>query len=220
MAEDPKEYSEKEQWDDDLDVAPLNYVKPKVQKPILEKAEFDRKKKPLWIPILSIAMIIVIGIIFLFMYRKTIFNSQKEQLNQKASIITDSSQNKPNKILKEEKIQFIEDESAMNDYVQDSMMVESAENGMLEETHLITVEAERDEGPTNFHIVIGSFEQEQNAYSFASKKENLSENIKVIEHNGWYRVSQSTYFSNLEAEIALDKLRNSLNIMAWIAYMK
>jgi len=220
MAEDPKEYSEKEQWDDDLDVAPLNYVKPKVQKPILEKAEFDRKKKPLWIPILSIAVIIGIGSIFLFIYRKTIFNSQKEQLNQKASIITDSSQNKPNKILKEEKIQFIKDESVMNDYFQDSMMVETTKNKMLEETHLITAEPERDESPTNFHIVIGSFEQEQNAYSFASKKENLSENIKVIEHNGWYRVSQSTYLSNLEAEIALDKLRNSLNIMAWIAYMK
>ncbi len=220
MAEDPKEYSEKEQWDDDLDVAPLNYVKPKVQKPILEKAEFDRKKKPLWIPILSIALIIGIGSIFLYMYRKTIFITQKEQLNQKASIITDSSQNKPNKILKEEKIQFIEDKPVTSDYVQDSMLIETTENETLNETYPITIEPELDEGPKNFHIVIGSFEQEQNAYSFASKKENLSENIKVIEHNGWYRVSQSTYFSNMEAEIALDKLRNSLNIMAWIAYMK
>jgi hypothetical protein len=45
MTDDPKKYSEKDQWDDDLDVAPLNYVRPKVQKPILEKAEFDKKKE-------------------------------------------------------------------------------------------------------------------------------------------------------------------------------
>ena len=44
MSKEPKEYSEKDQWNDDLDVAPLNYVKPKAKKPILEKAEFDKKR--------------------------------------------------------------------------------------------------------------------------------------------------------------------------------
>ena len=220
MVEDPKEYSEKEQWNDDLDVAPLNYVKPKVQKPILEKAEFDRKKKPIWIPILSIAMIIIIGSIFLFIYRKTIFNTQKEQRNQKASIITENIQNKPNKKHKEEKIQFIEDESVTNDDIQDSIIIETSENETLNENHHVTIKSELDRGSKNFHIVIGSFEQEQNAYSFASNRESLSENRKVIEHNGWFRVSHSTYLNNLEAEIALDKLRNHLNILAWITYMK
>ena len=50
MSNDKKEkesekYSENDQWNDDLDVMPLNYVKPEGKKPIVEKAEFDKKKK-------------------------------------------------------------------------------------------------------------------------------------------------------------------------------
>jgi hypothetical protein len=220
MTDDPQKYSEKDQWDDDLDVAPLNYVRPKVQKPILEKAEFDQKKKPLWIPILSIALLLVIGSIFLFIYRGSIFNTQKEKLSQKTIISADSSQYKPNKKDKEQELQIIEDDPSLNEYVADSMMIESAENEMSDETAPTGSEPDLIEGPKNFHIVIGSFEQERNAYSFASNRESLSEDLTVTEHKGWYRVSHSTYADNTEAEIALDNLRNSLNILAWIAYMK
>ena len=45
QSKDDEDYSEKEQWKDDLDVLPLNYVKPESKKPIIEKAEFDKKKK-------------------------------------------------------------------------------------------------------------------------------------------------------------------------------
>ena len=44
---DSKKYSENDQWNDDLDVMPLNYVKPEGKKPIVEKAEFDKKKAEL-----------------------------------------------------------------------------------------------------------------------------------------------------------------------------
>ena len=104
MAEDPKEYSEKEQWDDDLDVAPLNYLKPKVQKPILEKAEFDKKKKRIWVPILSIIGLLLICSIILFIYRKSIFDTPQEQLSQQSVTSTDSPQSESNKNSEEEEI--------------------------------------------------------------------------------------------------------------------
>jgi hypothetical protein len=100
------------------------------------------------------------------------------------------------------------------------MVIESAENEIPDETTLTGSEPDLIEGYKNFHIVIGSFEQEENAYSFASSRESSNEKLMVVEYNGWYRVSHSTYFGNMEAEIGLDNLRNSLNILAWIAYMK
>ena len=42
----PKDsYSEQEQWEDDLDLPPLDQKKAQAKKPILEKAEFDKKRK-------------------------------------------------------------------------------------------------------------------------------------------------------------------------------
>ena len=220
MAEDPKEYSEKEQWDDDLDVAPLNYVKPKVQKPILEKAEFDKKKKRIWVPILSIIGLLLICSIILFIYRKSIFDTPQEQLSQQSVTSTDSPQSESNKNSEEEEIQILEDDPLMNAYVEDSITIQSIENEIINETNLTNPEPDLIEGSKNFHIVIGSFEQEPNAYSFASNREELSENIQVIKFNGFFRVSYDHYANNDEAEIQLDYIRSSLNILAWIAYMK
>ena len=45
----PEEYSEKDQWNDDLDLPPINHKTEPSKKPILEKAEFDRKKKKRWV---------------------------------------------------------------------------------------------------------------------------------------------------------------------------
>ena len=220
MSEEPKEYSEKEQWEDDLDVAPLNYVKPKSKKPILEKAEFDQKKKSLWIPILSILGILTIGSIILFIKKEQIWNTSKMQLGQKAIINTDNSKNESNKKSEEENIEFIENEPLTNQYIKDNMMIDTSENETHNETYLINIEPELDEDPKNFHIVIGSFEQEKNAHLFASNRESLSENIRIVEFNGFYRVSYDSYFDNFEAKTALNNIRNSLNILAWIAYMK
>ena len=71
MANDKKEkesekYSENDQWNDDLDVMPLNYVKPEGKKPIVEKAEFDKKKKKRWIPIVAMISIIAGSTPFIF----------------------------------------------------------------------------------------------------------------------------------------------------------
>ena len=41
----PKDsYSEQEQWEDDLDLPPIDHKKAQAKKPILEKAEFDKKR--------------------------------------------------------------------------------------------------------------------------------------------------------------------------------
>ena len=215
MAEDPKEYSEKEQWDDDLDIAPLNYVKPKIQKPILEKAEFDQKKKPFRMVILWISGIVFLTGLMFFIFRKRIFHKQTALSTQETKSTHDSSKNVFNENSDEAAIILIEDDPLLYEYIEDTSMIEDAQEAILNEMKI-----EIEEGPKNFHIVIGSFEQEQNAYSFVSEREILGENLTVIEHKGWYRVSHSTYFDRMEAEIVLDDLRNSLNILAWIAYMK
>ena len=220
MSKEPKEYSEKDQWNDDLDVAPLNYVKPKAKKPILEKAEFDKKKKRIWIPILSIIGLLLICSIILFIYRKSIFDTPQEQLSQQPVTLADSSKNESNKNPQDQEILPIGEDSSMDEYMEDSVIVEITEDVIPNEMDITSSELEVDKGSKNFHIVIGSFEQEPNAYSFASNREELNENIQVIEFNGFFRVSYDHYANNDQAEIELDYIRSSLNILAWIAYMK
>ena len=59
-------YSEKEQWEDDLDLPPIAHQKAKIKKPILEKAEFDKKRKTNLKPFIAIgSLLLMIGIYFL-----------------------------------------------------------------------------------------------------------------------------------------------------------
>ena len=77
-----KSYSEKDQWNDDLDLPPLQHKKTTAKKPILEKADFDKKKKQPWKLYLSVIVIIVVGGGFYMFNSESIpeNNTQKIQL--------------------------------------------------------------------------------------------------------------------------------------------
>ena len=193
---DTKKYSENDQWNDDLDVMPLNYVKPEGKKPIVEKAEFDKKKKRKWIPLLAMISILAGS-------SPLILNTceGKDKVPNKIAVIV-SDGNKKDSIIEE------------TEFIEDTVIIETIEsNAFIEEQ---TTEL----GPRFFHIVIGSFEQENNALSFVQSLENQDSETKIIQHNGIYRVSFNSYFDSDEAEIELDYIRNTLNLKSWIAYMK
>ena len=220
MVDNPKEYSEKDQWDDDLDVPPINYVEPKVRKPILEEAKFDKKKKPYLISVVAIIGILTIGILVLFINKKSIWNSEEVQLGQKTIIKTDSSRNESTGKPEKKQGAFTEELTYINEPIKDSLYVDIKHINVNNKGDVLNPKTGLFDVPKNFHIVIGSFQQEQFAYSFASNKKNLSEDVKVIKSNGWYRISHSSYLNNLEAQIALEKIKNSLNLTAWITYME
>ena len=193
---DSKQYSENDQWNDDLDVMPLNYVKPEGKKPIVEKAEFDKKKKRIWIPLLTMISILAVSTPIMF----NACEGKDKVPKQMAVIVSDGNK----------KDSIIED----TEFIEDTVIIETVESIELIEEQSIEL------GPRFFHIVIGSFEQEKNALSFVQALENQNSETKIIQHNGIYRVSFNSYFDSDEAEIEIDYIRNTLNLKSWIAYMK
>lgn len=214
MSNDKKEkesekYSENDQWNDDLDVMPLNYVKPEGKKPIVEKAEFDKKKKKRWIPIVAMISILAGSTPF-------IFNTceDKSGAPEKMAVIS-SKEHKKDSIIENESLEKLEAELIEeSEFIEDTVIIESVDSEEFIEEQPLEL------GPRFFHIVIGSFENENNALSFIQGLENQNSETKIIEYNGLYRVSFNSYFDSDEAEIELDYIRNTLNLRSWIAYMK
>ena len=205
----PEEYSEKDQWNDDLDLPPINHKTEPSKKPILEKAEFDRKKKKRWIPKVIVIIIIAISSPFILNTCNNDNGSSKQNLITKSIEIEDSTPIDEN-ILSESEVK----DTA---FIEDTVIIENIESEVeieLKEIEIIT------ENKKYYHIIIGSFEGENYANAFINELTQKTDATQIINYDGIYRVSYNSYDDSDEAEIELDYIRNTLNIKSWIAYMR
>ncbi len=210
-----KSYSEKDQWEDDLDLPPLEHKKATTKSPILEKAEFDKKRKTprkfLLLILFTIMIITAAGSFFIFYQPKS---------ENKTALVEDiEAQNiSPSDTIGEEPANTLgqlEEESAEL-WSEDTVFVEEIQNI----DPVIQYSPEYEE-PKNFHVIVGSFESENNAKSWLDKLSFEEYGVQSIrEHLGWHRVIFRSYASVEQAEIEIDSIRNKLNLKAWIAYMK
>ncbi len=204
-----KKYSEKDQWNDDLDLPPINHKTEPSKKPILEKAEFDRKKKKRWIPILIVISIIAISSPFILNTCNNDNGSSKQNLISESTEIDDSTYIEEN----------ILNESEVKDtaFIEDTVIIENIESEV--EIELKEIEAITD-NKKYYHIIIGSFERENYANVFINELTQKTDATQIINYNGLHRVSYNSYDDSDEAEIELDYIRNTLNLKSWIAYMR
>ena len=204
-----KKYSEKDQWNDDLDLPPINHKTESSKKPILEKAEFDRKKKKRWIPIVIVISIIAISSPFILNTCYSDNGSSKKNLITESTEIDDSNHIDEN-ILNENDVK----DTA---FIEDTVIIENIESEVeieLKEIEAIT------ENKKYYHIIIGSFDRENYANAFINELTQKTDATQVINYNGMHRVSYNSYNDSDEAEIELDYIRNTLNLKSWIAYMR
>lgn len=209
----PKAYTNKEQWEDDLDLPPIGHKKESIKKPILEKAAFDKnRKKSKRIPMLILlfaGLALIMGTYFIF----------RESKNEKLQQATNK-----------EDLQIVDNETKIIEQVEDSAAIEVKKEPEIEEESVIIEEIEESldlqdeemeyEGPKNYHIVVGSFKNDAYAQNWLDKTAYGEIDIQYIrEYDGWYRVILFSYSSNEQAEITLDAVRNDLKLKAWIAYM-
>lgn len=199
-------YSEKLRSKEDLNKLPLYYVKPEKKKPIVEKVEFDKKKKKRWIPILAL---LVIGAGSIPLILNTCKNDQSSKKKIISQTVSDNTENGNNS-------SEILEETFVEEFHDDTMFVEEIENETIEAENYLELE----EGAKNFHIIIGAFENESNANKLVQDWRDVYENIQVIEYDGYYRVSFNAFSDKDQAEIELDGIRNSLHLSAWIAHMR
>ncbi len=209
----PKAYTNKEQWEDDLDLPPIGHKKESIKKPILEKAAFDKnRKKSKRIPML---ILLVAGLAFI-MGTYFIFRESKNEKLQQAT--------------NKEDLQIVDNVTKIIEQVEDSAAIEVKKEPEIEEESVIIEEIEESldlqdeemeyEGPKNYHIVVGSFKNDAYAQNWLDKIAYGEIDIQYIrEYDGWYRVILFSYSSNEQAEITLDAVRNDLKLKAWIAYM-
>lgn len=209
----PKAYTNKEQWEDDLDLPPIGHKKESIKKPILEKAAFDKnRKKSKRIPML---ILLVAGLAFI-MGTYFIFRESKNEKLQQATNKDD--------------LQIVDNVTKIIEQVEDSAAIEVKKEPEIEEESVIIEEIEESldlqdeemeyEGPKNYHIVVGSFKNDAYAQNWLDKTAYGEIDIQYIrEYDGWYRVILFSYSSNEQAEITLDAVRNDLKLKAWIAYM-
>lgn len=212
-ANNPKAYTNKDQWEDDLDLPPIGHKKESIKKPILEKAAFDKnRKKSKRIPMLILlfaGLALIMGTYFIF----------RESKNEKLQQATNK-----------EDLQIVDNETKIIEQVEDSAAIEVKKEPEIEEESVIIEEIEESldlqdeemeyEGPKNYHIVVGSFKNDAYAQNWLDKTAYGEIDIQYIrEYDGWYRVILFSYSSNEQAEITLDAVRNDLKLKAWIAYM-
>ena len=209
----PKDsYSEQEQWEDDLDLPPLDHTKARAKKPILEKAEFDKKrKKPIKL-LFSILVILLTTGLFVILHQSIentivpVENIENEQNEAEA----------PAEHLTANIEKHTEAKHSDKLWSEDTVIVEE-----ITRTELFQEELYEDQAPQNYHIIIGSFKNENNATGWLEKSFFEEYGVPTIrEYEGWYRVIFLSYASVEQAEIEIDSIRNNLNLKAWIAYMK
>ena len=204
-----KKYSEKDQWNDDLDLPPINHKTEPSKKPILEKAEFDRKKKKRWIPIVIVISIIAISSPFILNTCNNDNGSSKQNLISESTEIDDSTPIDEN-ILNENDVK----DTA---FIEDTVIIENVESEV--EIELKEIEASI-ENKKYYHVIIGSFKRENYANAFINELTQKTDATQIINYNGLHRVSYNSYNDSDEAEIELDYIRNTLNLKSWIAYMR
>ena len=212
-ANNPKSYTNKEQWEDDLDLPPIGHKKESVKKPILEKAAFDKnRKKSKRIPML----ILLVAGLALIMGTYFIFRESKNEKLQQAT--------------NKEDLPIVDNETKIIEQFEDSAAIEVKKEPEIQEESVIIEEIEESidlqdeemeyDGPKNYHIVVGSFKNDAYAQNWLDKTAYGEIDIQYIrEYDGWYRVILFSYSSNEQAEITLDAVRNDLKLKAWIAYM-
>lgn len=208
-------YSEKEQWEDDLDLPPIVHQKAKIKKPILEKAEFDKKRKTNIKPFIAIgSLLLMIGLYYLIGQ-----NDQKQNPNISENSRTETSTTDNQLVHETQNVaqQEEKEQDKLNEtWQEDTVIVE----GLLK-ADVVQEELSVYESPKNYHIIVGSFQKENNAKNWLAKnsfKEYEKQSIR--EFSGWYRIIYQSYSSVDQAEIEIDSIRNNLNFKAWIAYME
>lgn len=209
--EEPAMVSEEEQWNDDLDLPPINYKPERPKKPILEKAKKDKKKRNLssvWL--LLMAAIIFGGATLVGMYYSDIAakipflaTEKKEKIFE---VDPSTFGNDSTEYMVEE--EFEEEKAEESTQVEKEETQEETQNP--EKTSPITYSNSglRFDKNLPIQVIVGSFGQESNATRMVSKlkAEGLPAEILGV-YNGLYTVSAASFASMDEVKANASELQ-------------
>jgi cell division septation protein DedD len=224
-------YTEEEQWNDDLDLPPVNATVERPKKPILEKAKADKKRRSPMLLFLIIAAVIVLGgatTVVLYGENLGLFMA-KEEVKVQVQVEEELDEDKIDEWYDADETEDSEEEDGEEEDSEDeeAPVVKEAEPVVVEKK---TVVVEKKPVPvevkkvatvssaTNgaYHIVAGAFGDGSNAERLVTKLKGLGYSAQVLgQLNGLHIVSAGSYTSQQEAERALKE--NAANLpKAWV----
>lgn len=196
-------YTEEEQWEDDLDLPPINAKIERPKKPILEKAAKDKKSKSPVFYILLVAGVLVIGGTLTF---AIFYNSLEKVITPKHHKEITSTENKKN----EEQSQASEETST-----DEANISETEEQAILETTEESAPPIQVN-STGSYHIIGGAFTDKSNADRYQARLAGEGNSSAIVgQFDGLYMVSISSYSTQEEADAALTNARG-ISSKAWI----
>ncbi|MCF8416622.1 MAG: SPOR domain-containing protein [Crocinitomicaceae bacterium] len=209
------QYTEEDQWKDDLDLPPINAKIERPKKPIIEKAKSDKKKRHPAFYILTVLIVILIG----GSVTVGVFYDQLKQHLPFVAQETSKVEEKPsateeNKVIKEEEKDVepkVEEESIIEETLTEAEPKEEIVNSAYIQTSTGRV------NPTQpYHVIAGAFREKANAERFRDRlRENGNSNSEIIgEFDGLFIVSASSHQSMEEAQNS--RKSNSTITQSWI----
>lgn len=209
------QYTEEDQWKDDLDLPPINAKIERPKKPIIEKAKSDKKKRRPAFYILTVLLVILIG----GSVTVAVFYDQLKQHLPFVAQETSKVEEKPsateeNKVIKEEEKDVepkVEEESIIEEKLTEAEPQEEIVNSAYIQTSTGRV------NPTQpYHVIAGAFREKANAERFRDRlRENGNSNSEIIgEFDGLFIVSASSHQSMDEAQNS--RKSNSTITQSWI----
>jgi hypothetical protein len=194
------QYTEENQWKDDLDVPPINAKIERPKKPIIEKAKSDKKKRRLAFYILTVLIVLLIG-------GSVVVGVFYDQLKQHLPFVAQEATKAVEKPFETEANNAIEEEEEdAEPIVEEDTIVEETpveaerieENVSSESIQTSTGTVDRNKP---FHLIAGAFSQKENAERYQAKLNNEGNTSIIIgQFDQLYIVSVGSYSSIEEAQ--------------------
>ena len=207
------QYTEEDQWKDDLDVPPINAKIERPKKPIIEKAKSDKKKRRPAFYILTVLLIVLIG-------GSVAVGVFYDQLKQHLPFVAQESTKADEKPSETEEDKVIEEEDA-EPIVEGEMIVEETLTEVEPKEEIVnSAYIQTSTGRVNpaqpYHVIAGAFREKANAERFRDRlRENGNSNSEIIgEFDGLFIVSASSHQSIEEAQNS--RKSNSTITQSWI----
>jgi cell division protein FtsN len=203
------QYTEEDQWKDDLDVPPINAKIERPKKPIIEKAKSDKKKRRPAFYILTVLLVILIG----GSVAVGVFYDQLKQhlpfVAQETSKVDEiPSATEENKVVEEE-------EKDAEPIVEETLVEAESKEDNVNSAYIQTSTGRVN--PTQpYHVIAGAFREKANAERFRDRlRENGNSNSEIIgEFDRLFIVSASSHQSMEEAQNS--RKSNSTITQSWI----
>lgn len=214
-------YSEEDQWNDDLDLPPLNTSIERPKKPIVEKAKFDKKKRSG----LSFTLVIILSIVIAGAAPAILY------FDEIKSFFAIEENNDVKTIAQEKQFEFSNDENTETEQEEEvSQPMESTKNNqestvtevepevkeVVKEEPKVVAKNEIQSAEGDFLIIIGSFQNQVYANNFSQKLNNEGNSSTVIgPYNQFYMVTIGSFSTENEAKTELSSKKKSFP-NAWL----